>query len=229
MAQSVGQWLLSTSRGGLESSAVNAGTTTSTLRWRSLHGLRKRIESSTRPTNGLATAGQRSPSFFLDGNTILSAQHCVSPFPVWVMKQIKCQADPQQDRQLHQEPLELHHEEEGGAWGVPARWLQEFHLFSRWSEETPPQTVSSSSSRAPALWSQSPAYTRTQSGPLPFWTQHNMVFWFLYVDLFVILKCDPLYFRWGDILMILTVDTWWTVFPKIQASYQWVFVNFFAC
>lgn len=87
MAPSVGPWSLSTSKGGLESSAANGGTTTSIQRWRSLHGHRKRTESSTRPTNGLATAGQRSPSFFLEGNTV-SCTHCMSSFPVWVTKQI---------------------------------------------------------------------------------------------------------------------------------------------
>lgn len=68
MVPSDGQWLQNTSREGLESSAVNGGTTTSTQRWRSRHGLRKRIESSMKPTNGLAIAGQRSLSFFLDGS-----------------------------------------------------------------------------------------------------------------------------------------------------------------
>ena len=75
MVPSVGQWSQSTSRGGLESSVVNGGTITSTQRWRSLHGLRKRIASFMRPINVLATAGQRSPSFFLEGNITLVV-HC---------------------------------------------------------------------------------------------------------------------------------------------------------
>lgn len=57
----------------------------------------------------------------------------------------------QQNRQLHQEPLELHHEEEGGARGLPARWLQELLVLPVWGEETPPQAMPPSSSRASAL------------------------------------------------------------------------------
>lgn len=56
---------------------MNAGTTTSTQKLRSLHGLRKRIESSMKPTNALATAGLRSLSFFLDGNVV---RHTLSVF-----------------------------------------------------------------------------------------------------------------------------------------------------
>ncbi len=177
MVQSVGPWSLSTFRGGLGSSAANDGIITLIQRWRSLHGLRKRTESSTRPTNGSATAGQRSRSFFLDGKWELwsyvhhfQLRSWNGVMPSW--------SSHQQDRQLHQEPLELHHEEEGGAWGVPARWLQEFPCFSRWSEATPPQTttVSSDSHRAPALRSQSPAYARTRSGLLLLWTPQIMLF-----------------------------------------------------
>lgn len=44
---------------------------------------------------------------------------------------------------------------------------------------------------------------------------------------FLLTKCDSLCFRWGDIIMILTVDTWWTV--SLISSYRWVFVCFCAC
>lgn len=40
-----------------------------------------------RPTNGLATAGQRSPSFFLEGDVKLCA-HCVSPLPIRVITRV---------------------------------------------------------------------------------------------------------------------------------------------
>lgn len=42
-------------------------------------------------------------------------------------------------------------------------------------------------------------------------------------------KCEPLYFRLGDIRMILTVETWWRIFLKIQPLYQWVFVYLISC
>lgn len=179
---------------------------------------------------GPQTAGQplgrdiQAPSWTV--KTILCA-HCwhPSPGPVWVVKMIN--AGPQQDRQLHQEPLELHHAEEGGAWGVPARWPQGFHIFSRRREETPPEIMSSSSGRGPELRSQSSAYNRTQSGPLPFSTDHSIMS-VLFLNLSVFLMCHPLYFRWGDILMILTVATRWTVFSIIQVSYQWVSEYFLA-
>lgn len=75
-APNAGRSLPSTSRDGSGSSAANDGTITSTQKSRSLLGLRKRTESSMRPTNGSATAGQRSPSSFLDG----TAKHFLSDF-----------------------------------------------------------------------------------------------------------------------------------------------------
>lgn len=230
MAPSVGRWSPSTSRGGLGSSAVNGGTTTLTQRWRSLHGLRRRTESSMRPTNGLATAGQRSLSFFLDGNTILCA-HCICLLPVWVMKTAKLlliisptgRTTP--SRTTGTPPW-------GGRWSmrVTCRMAPRASLLLtvEWRDATtgrvPLQQSPSTVIAVPCLY-QDP----TRSTSLLDSTLYAVLISFICCLYCFLFKHDSMYFRWGDVLMILTVETWWTIFQIIQASYWWVFVGVFAC
>lgn len=67
MEPSAGPLSPSTWRGALASSAVSAGTTTWTQRWRRHHGPRRRTGSSTRRTRNSATAGPKSLSCSLAG------------------------------------------------------------------------------------------------------------------------------------------------------------------
>lgn len=161
MAPSVGQLLQSTFREGLENSVGKGGTTTWTRRWRSLRGPRRKIESSMKLTNALATAGRRSLSFSPDGN---GKSHLCVQSGRWNQYAYEYITSPQQDGQLHQEPLEFYHEEEGGAWGLPARRLQDFQLSQR-CEGTSQQAMSSDSSGATAPKPQSSACDGIQPGP----------------------------------------------------------------
>lgn len=89
MVPSAGLWLQSIFREGLESSAANDGTTILIQRWRSLHGLKKKIALSMKPTNVWATAGQRSLNFFLDG------KFCTySIYAMWYMHNDIMKANP---------------------------------------------------------------------------------------------------------------------------------------
>lgn len=67
MEPSAGRSSPSTWRGVSASSAVSAGTTTWTQRWRRHRGLRRRTGSSTRHMRSWATAGLKSLSCFLAG------------------------------------------------------------------------------------------------------------------------------------------------------------------